>query len=126
MGDGGVEEGEGGGCAVGLHDRGEGQARGVVDADMDELPADTAAVALALAVTGDAVADLIEFAELFDVDVDHLARPLALVAAGAVSPPPGAPPACCPAPEQAAPPRRRPPRPGGGPPSPAPSAPDAS
>src|SRR5260370_34820279 len=85
MGDGGVEEGEGGGCAVGLHDRGEGQARGVVDADMDELPADTGGVALALAVSGDAVADLIEFAELFDVDVDHLARPLALVAAGRFS-----------------------------------------
>ena len=51
-------------------------------ADVDELPADAAAVALAGAVAGDAVADLIELAELFDVDVDQLARPLALVSAG--------------------------------------------
>jgi len=49
---------------------------------MEELPSDAAAVALALAVAGDAMADLVEFAELFDVDVDHLAGPLALVAAG--------------------------------------------
>src|SRR5580700_7153218 len=52
---------------------------------MDELPADAAAVALALAVAGDAVADLVELAELLDIDVDHLARSLALVAAGRFS-----------------------------------------
>src|SRR5260370_641287 len=57
---------------------------------MEELPSDAAAVALALAVAGDAMADLVELAELFDVDVDHLAGPLALVAAGRVGPPPGA------------------------------------
>ena len=68
--------------ALGLHDLAEGDARGVVDADMDELPADAAAVALAGAVAGDAMADLVELAELFDVDVDQLAGPLALVAAG--------------------------------------------
>ena len=48
---------------------------------MDELPADAAAVALAGAVAGDAMADPLELAELFDVDVDHLAGVLALVAA---------------------------------------------
>ena len=63
------------------HDLAEGDARGIVDADMDELPADAAAVALAGAVAGDAVADPIELAELFDVDVDQLARPLALISA---------------------------------------------
>ena len=45
-------------------------------------PADAAAVALAGAVAGDAVAYLIELAELFDVDVDHLAGLFPLVAAG--------------------------------------------
>ena len=50
-------------------------------ADMDELPADAAAVALAGAVAGDAVADALEAAELLDVDVDQLAGLLALVAA---------------------------------------------
>src|SRR5205814_2400932 len=40
------------------------------------------AVALAFAVAGDAVTYLVELAELFDVDVDHLAGPLALVSAG--------------------------------------------
>src|SRR5260221_14776161 len=49
---------------------------------MDVFPADAAAVALALAVTGNAMADLVELAELFDVDVDHLAGPFALVSAG--------------------------------------------
>src|SRR5258708_16325999 len=84
VGDGGLEEGYGTALALALHELAEGHAGGVVDADMDELPADTAAVALALAVTGDAVADLVEFAELFDVDVDHLAGLLALVTAGGV------------------------------------------
>jgi hypothetical protein len=32
-------------------------------------------------ISGDAMADLVELAELFDVDVDQLARPFALVAA---------------------------------------------
>ena len=33
-------------------------------------------------IAGDAMADLVELAELFDVDVDQLAGPFALVAAG--------------------------------------------
>ena len=37
---------------------------------MDELPADPAAAALTGAVAGDAVADPVEFTELFDVDMD--------------------------------------------------------
>ena len=48
---------------------------------MDELPADAAAVALAPAVAGDAMADVVEPAELLDVDMDELAGMLALVAA---------------------------------------------
>src|SRR5229473_6898537 len=73
---------EGGGALFLLvgHDLGESDARGVVDADMDKLPADAAAVALAGAVAGDAMTDPLEAAELFDVEVDHLARGLALVA----------------------------------------------
>ena len=59
----------------------EGDARGIVDGHMDELPADATAVALAGAVTGDAVADPVEAAELLDVDVDELAGMLALIAA---------------------------------------------
>ncbi len=52
----------------------------VVDGDMDELPAGASAVALSPAVAGDAMADLVETAQRFDVDVDRLARLLALVA----------------------------------------------
>jgi hypothetical protein len=48
---------------------------------MDELPANAAAVALASSVASEAMADLIELSEFLDVDVDHLARPFALVAA---------------------------------------------
>jgi hypothetical protein len=60
VGDGGLEEGHGTSLSLVRLDLAEGQARGVVDADMDELPADATGVALALAVAGDAVADLIE------------------------------------------------------------------
>ena len=53
----------------------------VVDGDVDGLPANASAVALPLAVAGDAVADPVEATELLDVDVDHLARLVTLVAA---------------------------------------------
>jgi len=56
----------------------------IVDGDMDEFPADTSAVALAFAVAGDAMTDFVETAELFDVDMDHLARLGPLVAADPV------------------------------------------
>src|SRR5262249_9333765 len=78
---GGPEEGNGAvGCLVRL-DLGEGDAGMVVDADMDELPADAAAVALAGSIAGGAMADTLETAEFFDVDVDHLAGRGSFVAA---------------------------------------------
>jgi hypothetical protein len=51
-----------------------GEPRMVVDRQMHIFPADPSGLALARAVIGDAVADPIELAELFDVDVDDLAR----------------------------------------------------
>src|SRR5882757_3178288 len=67
------EEGNGTiGLLVGL-DLGESDARVIVDTDVDELPADAATVALAGPIAGDAVTDLVETTELFDIDVDHLA-----------------------------------------------------
>jgi hypothetical protein len=62
-----------GGSAASLligHDLGKGNAGVVVNRDMDVLPSRTSAVALSPAVTRDAMADLVELAELFDVDVD--------------------------------------------------------
>jgi hypothetical protein len=65
---------KGGGAFLPLvgHDLGEGDPRGIVDADMDELPAEpfaaTAAVTLAAAIAGNAMADAVDAAELFDVD----------------------------------------------------------
>lgn len=57
----------------------------VVDGDMDDLPAGcgsvSALIALLSPVTGDAVADPIEFAQLFDVDMDHLAGAFAFIPA---------------------------------------------
>lgn len=53
-------------------DLAEGDARGIVDADMDELPAD-AIGASSLAITGDAVAGGLEPAELLAAEVDELA-----------------------------------------------------
>jgi hypothetical protein len=64
-----------------LHYPAEGDAGGVVDADMDELPTDPARVALTSPVTRDAMADPIEFTQLFDVDVDQFAGAFALIAA---------------------------------------------
>jgi hypothetical protein len=71
--------------SLGLHvDLGEGDARVVVDGAMDELLtkplATRASIALASAITGDAVTDTIDPAKLLDVEVDHLARTPALVA----------------------------------------------
>ena len=52
----------------------------VVDSDVDEFPACTLATAIARAATSDAVADAVEAAEFFDVEMDDFAGPLALVA----------------------------------------------
>lgn len=51
----------------------EGNARIIVDANMDVLPADAAAVALTGPIPCDAMADLVEVAELLDIEVDHVA-----------------------------------------------------
>ena len=80
IGDCGPEEGCGTSLLLVGRDVGEGNAGVIVDTNMRVLPANPAAIALACAVAGDAMADLIEFTELFDVDVDQFAGPLALVA----------------------------------------------
>ena len=70
-------------CALLLlisQDLGEGQARCVVDGDVDELVAGATAFAL-LAIVRDAVARSDEPAELFDVDMNEFAGMLALIAA---------------------------------------------
>lgn len=54
-------------------DFGVGDTRVIIDRQVQVLPAAPAAVALTLSITGDAVADLLETAELFDVDMDDLA-----------------------------------------------------
>jgi hypothetical protein len=64
--------------------RAKGDARGIVDGDMDIFPAKpfaaVAPVALAVAVAGDAVADAVDPAEFLDVDVDQFAGMRAFVA----------------------------------------------
>ena len=78
---GGPEEGHGALLPLIGQDLREGQARGVVDGDVDKLPADATRLALSATVAGDAMADAVEAAELLDVDVDQLAGRLPLVAA---------------------------------------------
>jgi len=51
----------------------------IVDTDVDVLPADPAAVALAGAILGDAVADPVKAAQFLDVDMDHLAGSVSFV-----------------------------------------------
>ena len=81
VGNGGFEEGDGAFLFLVLHDATEGNTRGVVDADMNELPADTqVAVDDSRLASGDAMTNGANFAELFDIDMDELAGMLALVA----------------------------------------------
>src|SRR5208283_2319326 len=80
VGDGSPEEG----CSaallfVGLDLR-EGEAGGIVDADMDKFPAHATRVALPFAVACDAMTGSAEPPELLDIDVDQFAGILALVA----------------------------------------------
>lgn len=78
---GGPEKGNGaGGRLVGL-DLGEGDAGMVVNADVDEVPSGATALVRSTRIAGDAVSDTLETPELFDVDVNDLAWPLALIAA---------------------------------------------
>ncbi|KQT70250.1 hypothetical protein ASG51_14460 [Methylobacterium sp. Leaf465] len=74
------EEGEAGAALLVRMDLGVGQPGMVVDGQVQILPADPAALALAGALAGDAMAGALEAAELLDVDVDQLAGPLAFVA----------------------------------------------
>jgi hypothetical protein len=50
-----------------------GQARGVIDGDVDLFPAGAALVALAGSIAGDAMADAADATKLLDVDVDQFA-----------------------------------------------------
>src|ERR1044071_4120788 len=81
VGDRGLEEGDRALLFLVGEDLREGHAGGVVDADVDELPSDAPALALPRSIAGDARADPVEAAKLFDIDVDQFAGMLALVAA---------------------------------------------
>src|SRR3954469_3791876 len=81
VGDRGLEEGDRALLLLVRKDLREGDPGGVVDADVDELPSDAPALALTGSVAGDAMADAVEAAELFDIDVDQFAGMLTLVAA---------------------------------------------
>jgi hypothetical protein len=74
---------EEGNCTIGLLvglDLGEREAGVIVDADVDELPADAATVALAGPITGDPMTNFVETTQLSNVDVDDLAGMLAFIA----------------------------------------------
>src|SRR5215216_2710691 len=81
VGDRGLEEGDRALLLLVRQDLREGHPGGVVDADVDELPSDAPALALTGSIAGDAMADAVEAAELFDIDVDQFAGMFALVAA---------------------------------------------
>ena len=59
-------------------DLGEGQPRGIVDGDVDEFPTDTASTDLLITV--DAMSDHADSSQRLHIEVNELARPLALVA----------------------------------------------
>jgi hypothetical protein len=73
-----VEEGDGAGPALVRQDLAVGEPCGIVDGDMQDLPAGTASGVAPVA--GDAVADAFDPAELLGVDVEQLAGTGALLA----------------------------------------------
>lgn len=75
-----VEEGDSALLFLIPPDLGEGQARGIVDRDVDELVTGAAAFFF-LAIAGDAVAGPDKFPEFLDIDMDEFAGLLALVPA---------------------------------------------
>src|SRR3982750_3835748 len=81
VGDRGLEEGDRALLLLVRKDLREGRPGGVVDADVDELPSDAPALAMTGSIAGDAMADAVEAAELFGIDVDQFAGMLTLVAA---------------------------------------------
>jgi hypothetical protein len=81
VGDRRLEERNGALLTLVLHDRAEGNAGGVVNANVDKLPTCITGTALFRTNTHDAMADAIEFAKLFDVDVDQFAGIFSLIAA---------------------------------------------
>ena len=72
-----LEESDGVGFALVGQDLGVSETGGVIDGDVERLPAGAAPVALACAM-----ADAIDASEFLGVDVDEFTRPLALVADG--------------------------------------------
>src|SRR6266568_1699405 len=80
IGDGGEEQGDGAFVLLVGEDVGTCDTRMIVDRNVNEFPACALAAALAGAASGDAVADAAEAAELLNVEMDYLARLLALVA----------------------------------------------
>jgi hypothetical protein len=81
-----LEEADAGRCLLVGEHLDIAEPGGVVDADVNELPAGDSVAArvgeAVAAVAGHPVAGPQDAAELLDVDVDQLARPLALVAVG--------------------------------------------
>jgi hypothetical protein len=76
--EGAVEEGDGAGLALVGQDLAVGEPCGIVDGDMQDLPAGTASGVAPVA--GDAVADAVDAAELLGVDVEQRAGAGALIA----------------------------------------------
>ena len=71
---GGLKEGDSGFFALISHDLHEGDARSIVDADMDALPADAmVTVDYAGLSSGDAMSDGTDAAEFLDIEMDELA-----------------------------------------------------
>jgi hypothetical protein len=77
----GFQEGDSARLALTFLDLDIGDARGIVDADVDVLPPHAPAVALSPAIAGNAMSYVVEPAKFFDVDVDELARMFTLVTA---------------------------------------------
>src|SRR6516162_7684132 len=80
--DSGLKKSHGTFLALIWHNLHEGDARSIIDADVDELPTDAMmAIDRATIATGDAMSHRADPAELLNIEMDQLARVLALIAA---------------------------------------------
>ncbi|WEK51567.1 MAG: hypothetical protein P0Y66_06120 [Candidatus Kaistia colombiensis] len=79
-GDGPGDKGAGGALLLVRQHLCIGEARGIIDGDMEAFPADAAVLGHAAMLAGDAIADTIDTAELLYIDMDEFAGMLPLVA----------------------------------------------
>ena len=75
----GLQKSDGACLAFTLRNLTEGETGVVINKDVDELPTDPPGITQTVPIPCDTMPHTIELAQFFDVDMDHLAGPVALI-----------------------------------------------